>query len=142
MENDLTRFVVAQQEHYSIALNELRNGQKRSHWMWYIFPQIAGLGYSETARYFAISGPEEARAYFCHELLGERLRECVGTVLDIEGRDVHEIFGSPDDLKFQSSMTLFEYACSGETLFASALERYYDGNRDERTLQIIQKEIY
>lgn len=141
MNPGLNRFIAAQQEHYNIALTELKSGKKKSHWMWYIFPQIIGLGYSETARYFAISGPEEARAYLSNPLLGERLTECVSTVLGIEGRSLNEIFGSPDDLKFRSSMTLFEYYACDEPLFASALERYCDGDRDNRTLQIIRTQF-
>ena len=138
MNFNLERFVSAQDDHYGTILQELRNGQKRTHWMWYIFPQIAGLGHSETARHFAISGPEEANAYLSHPVLGERLRECVSGVLTVRGRWLHEIFDSPDDWKFRSSMTLFEYVQPDEPLFAKALERYCEGNRDEKTLQILK----
>ncbi|MCP4430809.1 MAG: DUF1810 domain-containing protein [Gammaproteobacteria bacterium] len=142
MEFNLKRFIDAQEEHYTIALNELRNGRKQSHWMWFVFPQIAGLGYSETAQYFAISGTGEAHAYLSHAVLGERIRECVSVTLAIQNRSLREIFGSPDDLKFRSSMTLFEYCSADDNFFTTALERYYGSQRDERTLEIIHNLPY
>lgn len=135
---DLKRFVKAQESCYQAVLNELRNGQKRSHWMWYVFPQIVGLGSSSTAQYYAIGGPEEARAYMNHPILGTRLKECIEAVLTVQNRSLQEIFGSPDDLKFRSSMTLFENVQPDEPLFAEALERYCEGHRDEKTLQILE----
>ncbi|HEX3809902.1 MAG TPA: DUF1810 domain-containing protein [Rhizomicrobium sp.] len=134
---DLARFVKAQDPVYGRVVQELRAGKKQTHWMWFIFPQIAGLGSSFMAQRFAISGLEEARAYLAHPLLGGRLRECTGLVLAVEGRTIHEIFGSPDDVKFRSCMTLFEEAES-ETAFKSALEKFFGGVQDEMTLQLLR----
>ena len=131
---DLERFVSAQEQVIDRVKRELRGGRKRSHWMWFVFPQIAGLGRSEMAQRYAIDSLEEAKAYLAHPVLGPRLRECTELVLDIEDRTANEIFGSPDDLKFRSSMTLFELAAEDGTLFADALNRYYDGDRDPKTL--------
>lgn len=131
----LERFVQAQQAVYSTVLTELRTGEKRSHWMWFIFPQYAGLGRSATAQHYAIKSLTEARAYLAHPLLGKRLRECVTILLGLEGRTAEEIFGYPDVLKLRSSLTLFELI-SNDKLFADALEKYYDGARDEATLRL------
>jgi uncharacterized protein (DUF1810 family) len=131
---DLARFVTAQESAIGHALEELRQGRKRTHWMWFVFPQIAGLGFSTTARHYAISGLEEARAYLAHPLLGARLRACTQAVLNIEGRSAHDIFGSPDDMKFRSCMTLFATVAPDEKMFKSALEKYFDGEKDNRTL--------
>ena len=137
---DLQRFVEAQDRVYDDALGELRDGRKRSHWMWFIFPQIAGLGSSPTAQHYAISGLAEAEAYLDHPLLGRRLVECIGAAMAApEDRSAHDIFGAPDDLKFRSSLTLFEKAAKGAgpfgpTLFDEALDRFYDGHRDQATL--------
>jgi uncharacterized protein (DUF1810 family) len=131
---DLERFVEAQAEVYEQACAELRAGRKQSHWMWFVFPQIRGLGSSPMAVRYAISSLEEARAYLGHEVLGARLRECAGIVLRVEGRTVGEIFGFPDDLKFHSSMTLFAKAEEGGGLFLKALEKYFDGETDRGTL--------
>jgi uncharacterized protein (DUF1810 family) len=117
---------------------ELRNGRKRSHWMWFVFPQIGGLGHSAMARRYAIASCDEALAYLKHPTLGPRLRECTQTVCAIEGRSLGEIFGSPDDLKFRSSMTLFE-AVSGDPLFRSALDKFCAGESDPATLSILKK---
>ncbi len=133
----LERFVAAQESVYPQVLEELRSGSKRSHWMWFIFPQLAGLGRSETARYYAIQSLDEARAYLAHPLLGARLRECVAILSGLEGRTAEDIFGYPDVLKLHSSLTLFELACDDD-LFTQALERYYDGSRDESTLRLSQ----
>lgn len=132
---NLERFVEAQRAVYEQVLRELGAGEKRSHWMWFIFPQIRGLGSSPTAQRFAISGRAEAAAYLAHAVLGERLRACTRLVGAVEGRTVGEIFGYPDDLKFHSSMTLFaEVAGEGDGLFAGALEKHFGGRRDVGTM--------
>jgi uncharacterized protein (DUF1810 family) len=130
----LDRFVAAQSPVIDRVRAELRAGRKRSHWMWFVFPQIAGLGRSPTAMHYAITSLDEARAYLAHPVLGERLRECTRLVLDVEGKSAHDIFGSPDDLKFHSSMTLFARAAPLETLFTDALEKYFAGQPDTATL--------
>ena len=130
----LQRFVDAQQPIYEAVLSELRAGRKRSHWMWFIFPQISGLGHSSTAQTFAVSSLAEAAAYLAHPILGPRLRECAGLVAGIKGRSVDEIFDGPDDLKFHSSMTLFARAAPREPIFAACLEKYFGGQLDPRTL--------
>lgn len=135
-EADLTRFVEAQAPVHETALAELRAGHKRSHWMWFVFPQLAGLGTSPTARVYGIAGLDEARAYLAHPVLGPRLLACTRAVLGLEGRSLHAIFGSPDDLKFRSSMTLFDRAGS-EPVFREALERYCEGRPDPRTLELL-----
>lgn len=131
---DLERFVEAQARVIASVRAELRAGRKQSHWMWFVFPQIAGLGHSATAVHYAISSPAEARAYLAHAVLGARLKECVQLVLDIEGRTIEQIFGYPDHLKFHSSMTLFAAAEPEARQFADALEKYFDGRRDAATL--------
>lgn len=131
---DLARFLSAQAPVYDQVLAELRAGRKLSHWMWFVFPQIAGLGRSAMAQRYAIGSRREARAYLAHPILGARLRECSRLVLDVPHGDVHEIFGSPDDLKFHSSMTLFDRADPGETLFRECLQKYFDGQPDAPTL--------
>ena len=134
---ELKRFVDAQEGVYEQACAELRAGRKRSHWMWFVFPQIRGLGSSPTAVRFAISGMEEARAYLEHPVLGLRLRECAGIVVGVEGRSVEEIFGYPDDLKFHSSMTLFAKAAAEAGVFGEALGKYFGGRMDRGTLDRI-----
>jgi len=140
-EFSIARFVEAQASVYEAALQELQAGEKRSHWMWFVFPQLVGLGSSPTAQMYGIQGAREARAYLGHEVLGHRLRECAQAVLAVPGRTASQIFGSPDDLKFCSSMTLFEAVArqDGEEreLFAMALERFYGGVRDECTLGLL-----
>ncbi len=131
---NLERFVVAQAPVYARVLAELRAGDKRSHWMWFVFPQIRGLGTSSMAERYGISGRAEAVAYLAHPVLGPRLRECVGLVLLVEGRTVAEIFGSPDDLKFHSSLTLFAEV-SGEAVFREALVKFFGGKLDRGTTQ-------
>ena len=131
---DLERFVDAQRPVYDTVLRELRAGRKRSHWMWFIFPQIAGLGHSAMAQRFALSSLDEAAAYLAHPVLGPRLRECAALVAGIEGRSIAEIFGDPDDRKFRSSMTLFAQAAPEETIFADCLRRYFGGEGDPETL--------
>jgi len=136
---DLGRFISAQDEIYDRVLAELRSGQKRSHWMWFIFPQIEGLGYSSTTQYYAIKSLAEAREYLKHPVLGTRLMECTDAVLAVEGRSVSDIFGYPDDLKLKSSMTLFAYVAEPDSVFVRVLEKYFQGERDVRTLQIVEE---
>jgi uncharacterized protein (DUF1810 family) len=131
---DLQRFVDAQARVYHTVLDELRDGRKRSHWIWFVFPQIAGLGSSPTAARYAISSLDEARAYLAHPVLGPRLRECAQLVTRVQGRSVSQIFGSPDDLKVRSSMTLFARATSDNDDFVAVLEKYYDGAEDPLTV--------
>jgi uncharacterized protein (DUF1810 family) len=132
---DLQRFVDAQAPVYATALAELRAGAKRSHWMWFVFPQVAGLGFSPMAQRYAIAGLAEARAYLAHPLLGARLRECVQAMLGVDGRSAREVLGSPDDLKFRSCLTLFAQAAREEALFAAGLEKYFGGAPDAATLE-------
>jgi uncharacterized protein (DUF1810 family) len=134
---DLNRFIAAQAPVYARVLDELRAGRKASHWMWFVFPQIAGLGSSPTARFFAIVSLAEAVAYLRHPILGPRLAECTMLVNRIEGRSALDIFGSPDDLKFRSSMTLFREAASDNAVFRQALDKYFAGEPDRRTLEIL-----
>jgi uncharacterized protein (DUF1810 family) len=134
---DLGRFQQAQEDDYEQALSEITNGRKRSHWMWYIFPQIDGLGSSSTARHYAIKSLDEARAYLAHPVLGPRLLECAEAVVRVEGRSAREIFGSPDDLKLRSSATLFACVSPPGSVFDRLLEKYYQGRRDDRTLQLL-----
>lgn len=131
---NLNRFVLAQGRIYPRALAELQAGAKMGHWMWFIFPQIFGLGRSPTSIEFAISSREEAQAYLLHPILGPRLKECTRAVLHVEGRSALEIFGSPDDMKFRSSMTLFAQVSSDDSVFQAALEKYFDGAADPLTL--------
>jgi uncharacterized protein (DUF1810 family) len=135
---ELKRFVEAQEGVYEQACAELRAGRKRSHWIWFVFPQIRGLGSSPTAIRYAISGIDEARAYLAHPVLGARLRECARIVVDVDGKTVSEIFGYPDDLKFHSSMTLFAKASEDcPDVFGEALEKYFGGEMDQGTLDRI-----
>ena len=131
----LERFVTAQAQIYPRVMAELKAGCKQSHWMWFIFPQIAGLGHSTMAQMYAIASLDEARAHLSHPLLGARLRECCQAVMTVEGKTAHEIFGSPDDVKFRSCLTLFAQAAPNETLFTDLLDKYFDGEADELTLQ-------
>ena len=134
---NLLRFVEAEAPVYDRALAELKAGRKQSHWMWFVFPQIAGLGHSPMAQHYAIQNLAEARAYLAHPLLGTRLRECTQAVLDVEGKSAHEIFGSPDDLKFRSSMTLFDLAAPDD-IFRASLAKYFSSEADPLTLQKLQ----
>ena len=133
---DLQRFLDAQDPVYETVLAELRAGRKRSHWMWFVFPQLRGLGSSPTAVHYGIDSRAEAQAYLAEPVLGGRLRECTGLVLAVDGRSAGEIFGSPDDLKLRSSMTLFARAAGDPALFQSVLDRYYDGP-DPLTLKLL-----
>jgi uncharacterized protein (DUF1810 family) len=134
---DLNRFVVAQSRVIESVRAELEQGGKQSHWMWFIFPQFVGLGFSAMSQKYAIGSIAEARAFLAHPVLGERLRQCVELVLQVEGRSAREIFGSPDDMKFRSSLTLFATAC-GEEVFLRSLEKYFDGLPDEPTLRLLE----
>ena len=135
---DLQRFLDAQSSVYALVLDELRRGRKQSHWMWFIFPQLAGLGHSAVAQRFAIASRAEAVAYLGHGVLGSRLRECTALVNGIEGRTILDILGSPDDLKFHSSMTLFG-AVSSDPKFAVAITKFYGGKPDQRTLDLLSR---
>ncbi|MBB3997100.1 DUF1810 domain-containing protein [Aureimonas pseudogalii] len=134
---DLERFVTAQDALWPAVQRELAAGAKRSHWMWFVFPQIAGLGHSATSRHYALASLTEAQAYLADPLLGARLRECTDLVLAVQGRSAHAIFGSPDDMKFRSSMTLFAQAAPGERRFAEAIERFFAGVPDAATLRLL-----
>ncbi len=134
-EYDLQRFVDAQRAVYATALSELRAGHKRSHWMWFIFPQIAGLGHSEMARRYAIRSGDEAAAYLAHPVLGPRLRECASAVAMHADRSVDDIFGAPDNMKFHSSMTLFADVAPHEAIFQDCLDRFFDGVPDAATIE-------
>ncbi len=136
---DLNRFISAQEGIYDRVLAELRGGQKRTHWMWFIFPQIDGLGHSATTRHYAIKSLEEARRYLSHPVLGARLVESAEAVLVVQGKSVSDIFGYPDDMKLQSSMTLFSLVAEPGSVFERVLEKYFQGKRDARTLQIVGK---
>jgi uncharacterized protein (DUF1810 family) len=133
----LHRFLDAQDRVYLHACSELKRGQKTGHWMWFIFPQIAGLGTSEMAVRFAISSLEEAEAYMKHPVLGRRLEECAALVFEVSGKTAHEIFGSPDDLKFRSCMTLFARVATKSALFEENLQKYFNGEPDRRTLELL-----
>ena len=134
---NLSRFVHAQRNDYAQALSELRAGRKRSHWIWYIFPQIEGLAFSSTSKRYAIKSAEEARAYLDHPILGPRLLECAGALLRVEGRSATEILGSPDDMKLKSSATLFSSVLPAGSVFDRLLEKYFRGERDSKTLQLL-----
>ncbi|WP_437658551.1 DUF1810 domain-containing protein [Sorangium sp. So ce1182] len=135
---DLQRFLDAQAPVYDRVLAELRRGEKTSHWMWFIFPQLQGLGYSAMARRYGIASKAEAEAYLRHPTLGPRLIECTRLVNQVEGRSLYDIFGSPDELKFCSSMTLFARAAPDEGAFLTALEKYCDAEPDPRTLALLE----
>lgn len=134
---DLERFVEAQNHNYEAALAELSAGQKTSHWMWYVFPQIAGLGHSAMARRYAIRSLDEAKAYLQHPLLGPRLKDCCEQLMQVEGKTARDIMGSPDDIKLRSSMTLFAIAEGKPGVFRQVLKKYYGGEVDSRTEEIL-----
>lgn len=136
MENRLDRFLTAQERSYEAALSEIKNGRKRSHWMWYIFPQIAGLGMSSTAQYYSIADIEEAREYITHPVLGARLLEISRALLALDGSDATAVMGYPDDLKLRSSMTLFAQV-SEDPVFNAVIDKFYSGRPDTRTLHIL-----
>lgn len=134
----LERFVEAQEDVFAEVLDELRAGRKRGHWMWFIFPQMKGLGRSAAAAYYGIGSLEEAAAYLRHPVLGPRLVECTELVNEVEDRSIHEILGSPDDLKFRSSMTLFARAAEDDMVFRAALNKYFGGEPDRLTLELLR----
>ena len=135
--HDLSRFLEAQQGSYPIALSEIRQGCKRSHWMWCVFPQYVGLGISPTSQRYAIRSVAEARAYLDDPVLGPRLVECAQALLDVEARSAHEIFGAPDDIKLKSSATLFAHVSPPDSVFERVLDRYFRGERDSKTLRLL-----
>ena len=135
----LARFVKAQEGDYARALREIQSGRKRSHWMWYIFPQLRGLGFSSTAQFYGIRDLEEARAYWTHPVLGPRLVEISEALLALETNDPGRVLGYPDDLKLRSCMTLFELAAPEQPVFGRVLEKFYAGRRDPRTLELLGK---
>ena len=137
---DLERFVSAQDETYHAALAEIRAGHKQSHWMWFIFPQIAGLGFSETSRHFAIRDRAEAEDFLAHPVLGARLRECAQAVLDVRARSAEEIFGGIDALKLRSSATLFAAVSTEGSVFHQLLATYFGSQPDERTIQLLRRD--
>ncbi|MBQ3701225.1 MAG: DUF1810 domain-containing protein [Oscillospiraceae bacterium] len=139
MNYDLDRFVKAQAYDYDAALREIRSGRKRSHWMWYIFPQLQGLGFSSTAQYYGIRDLEEAKAYMAHPVLGPRLTEISEALLGLDTCDPSAVMGYPDDLKLRSCMTLFEQAAPEQPVFGRVLEKYYAGRRDGRTLELLKR---
>lgn len=134
---NLRRFLQAHEKSYSYALAEIKNGQKRTHWMWYIFPQVDGLAFSATAQHYAIKSLEEARAYLAHPILGARLRECAEAVVALEGCSATTVFGSPDDMKLRSCATLFACVAPPGSVFTRLLEKYYEGRRDSKTLHLL-----
>ena len=134
----LNRFIDAQELNYRSALAEITAGRKISHWMWYVFPQYDGLGFSATSRHYAIKSPVEAEAYLDHPVLGPRLGECVDALLSVTGKTAHEIFGSPDDLKLKSCMTLFAHISAEGSAFDQVLARYFEGQRDSKTLELVR----
>ena len=134
---DLNRFLRAQEDDYGQALSEIKSGQKRTHWMWYILPQIDGLAFSSTSKHYAIKSVAEAKAYLAHPVLGPRLRECAEAAVGVEGRSAEAIFGSPDDLKLRSCATLFACVSPPGSVFDRLLAKYYGGERDGKTLRLL-----
>jgi uncharacterized protein (DUF1810 family) len=135
---DLDRFITAQAGDYERALSELRSGRKRSHWMWYIFPQFDGLGFSSTSKRYAIKSIAEARAYLSHPILGPRLRECAEAVLGVEGRSAHEIFGTPDDMKLRSCATLFARVSPAGSVYERLVDKYFHAEPDGLTIRLLE----
>ena len=135
--NNLKRFLDGQENDFERALSEIKRGRKQSHWMWYVFPQIAGLGFSSTSKFYAIKNRAEAESYLSHSVLGKRLIEISEALLEIEGKTANQIFGSPDDVKLKSSMTLFGALDDTNPVFQRVLDKYFGGAKDQRTLEII-----
>jgi uncharacterized protein (DUF1810 family) len=135
----LDRFIEAQEGDYENALAEIRAGRKRSHWMWYVFPQFTGLGSSPTSAHYAIKSREEAKQYLAHPVLGRRLVECAEALLGIDNRSAHEIFGSPDDMKLRSSATLFASVSPDGSVFQQIIDKYFEGNSDVRTIELMSR---
>lgn len=136
-QTDLSRFIKAQENDHAIALAEIKKGRKRSHWMWYIFPQVQGLGFSSTSKYYAIKDIDEAAAYLKHPVLGSRLVEICRALLALESDNATQIFGDPDDMKLRSSMTLFASVPGADPVFEAVLKKFFGGKKDERTLEIL-----
>lgn len=134
---NLARFVSAQEKIYDRALAEIIKGFKRSHWMWFVFPQLRGLGFSEHAEFYGISGKDEARAYLAHEVLGPRLLEISRAAINVEGRTARELFGTPDNLKLRSSATLFAQVSAEDSVFHQILQKYFEGKPDQKTLELL-----
>ncbi len=134
---DLDRFLTAQEDMYDTALAELRAGRKQSHWIWFVFPQLAGLGSSPTAQHYAINSLEEARAYLAHPILGGRLHECLKVLQTLEETNADRIFGDLDAMKVRSSLTLFAEADGGDPILEAALDRWFEGRKDEKTLELL-----
>lgn len=134
---NLQRFIDAQQSDYKIALSEIKSGRKRSHWMWYIFPQIQGLGFSETSRFYAINNIEEAEQFLRHPLLGKRLVDISNELLHLDENNARRIFGTPDNMKLKSSMTLFSSISATDAVFEKVLKKFFDGKKDDTTLAIL-----
>jgi len=139
LENDLGRFLTAQEQDYSRALAEIKQGRKQSHWMWYIFPQISGLGFSETAKFYAIKNLQEATDYLKHPVLGQRLVEISNALLAVSGKTANQILGSPDDLKLRSSMTLFSLVDNTNPVFQAVLNTFYNGSPDQKTVDLVKR---
>jgi uncharacterized protein (DUF1810 family) len=140
-ESTLKRFIDAQESSYAIALSEIKSGRKRSHWMWYVFPQIKGLGFSETSMFYAIKDIEEAEAFLQHPILGHRLIEISKELLKLESNNAHQILGSPDDVKLHSSMTLFSSTPGASPVFEDVLRKFFNGEKDDKTLQILRDKV-
>jgi uncharacterized protein (DUF1810 family) len=135
--DSLSKFVEAQNLVYDMVLQELRAGRKATHWMWFVFPQLKALGRSATAKHFGLDGRDEAAAYWCHPVLGARMKHCTELVAAIQGKTAHQIFGSPDEMKLKSCMTLFEAVARDEPVFRQVLERFFEGKRDEVTAGLL-----
>lgn len=135
--HNLERFIAAQKAVYQTALQELKEGMKKGHWMWYIFPQIQGLGFTEMSKFYAIKDMQEASAYLAHRVLGPRLILAANTLLGLEVKNAHKIFGSPDDVKLRSSMTLFSLVPGADPVFEAVLQKYFEGLKDNKTLKIL-----
>ncbi len=141
-ENDINRYIRAQQEDYETALKEIKAGYKKSHWMWFMFPQIIGLGQSRTSIFYSIKNKDEAVEYMNNEILGSRMNEVCDALLSLEENDATVIFGTPDDMKLRSSMTLFAECCPENERFQKVLDKYFDGEKDPRTIEIIAWRSY
>ena len=138
MEYDLERFVSAQKHTYDVALSEIRRGKKKTHWIWYIFPQLKGLGTSYNSEFYGIENVDEAKSYLSHPILGARLREITTAILGLDENDPLKVMGSPDDMKLKSCMTLFAYVSEDASLFHKVLEKYFGGNKDEVTIHMLK----
>lgn len=139
-ENNLNRFIDAQERDYQTALTEIKNGRKKSHWMWYIFPQVQGLGFSETSRFYAIKDLDEAEAFLQHPILGSRLIAICNALLGLQSNNANQIFGSPDDVKLKSCMTLFAALSNSDPVFGLVLDKFFNGRKDQKTLQLIKRQ--